>query len=328
MMNRPPAWRGGFQSFLYMYKTYPTTTIQLLANLPRNGQIAMLFGLWVLSGAAGLPFAEDLEDLIDTLGQQLGFQQASVRATIIREVETNFPGMSPWLLKGMVNQIVPADIAARVSAGNFLPGTGIGLAGANVGREIQDILGPSAGFIAGSLGTARDLAAFPFSPTKSLEDVARNSPVTFARIMGDLSAYTQTGAVVDRRGYIVSPDVTPLQMFARFTGFYPERASTQYDIIRIANRETDYQKEVVAAYRQAWIKATMRGDTMETQNIVDAVNAWNQTARGTPFEIRQFIAGSQRALREAQRSAGERALKAAPKPAQETIQGYIDALTE
>ena len=328
MMNRPPAWRGGFQSFLYMYKTYPTTTIQLLANLPRNGQIAMLFGLWLLSGAAGLPFAEDLEDLIDTLGQQLGFQQASVRATIIREVEANFPGMSPWLLKGMVNQFVPADIAARVSAGNFLPGTGIGLAGANIGREIQDILGPSAGFIAGSLGTARDLAAFPFSPTKSLEDVARNSPVTFARIMGDLSAYTQTGAVVDRRGYIVSPDVTPLQMFARFTGFYPERASTQYDIIRIANRETDYQKEVVAAYRQAWIKATMRGDTMETQNIVDAVNAWNQTARGTPFEIRQFIAGSQRALREAQRSAGERALKAAPKPAQETIQSYIDALTE
>jgi len=55
VLNRPPAFRAGITSFLYMYKTYPTTTIQLLANLSRPAQLSMLFGLWCLSGAAGLP---------------------------------------------------------------------------------------------------------------------------------------------------------------------------------------------------------------------------------------------------------------------------------
>ena len=328
VLNRPPAWRNGIQSFLYMYKTYPTTTIQMLARLPRAAQITTLAGLWLLAGATGLPFAEDLEDLIDTVAQGLGFQQGSIRAEIIRSIEGTFPGMSAMFLRGVVNQIVPADVASRTSAGNFLPGTGIALAGANVTREIQDILGPAAGFVTGLAGTARDLVTFPFSPTRTLEDVARNSPVTLIRIMGDTSAYLSSGAIVDRRGYVVSPEMDAGTVITRLLGFYPERAATQYDVIRIAQREADYQKEVVAAYRQAWIKATMRGDTQGARDIVDAVNNWNDTARGTPLEINRFIQNSQRALREAQRGAGERALRAAPRAAQQDIQNLMDALIE
>ena len=328
VLNRPPAWRDGIQSFLYMYKTYPTTTIQMLARLPRPAQLSALGGLWLLAGATGLPFAEDLEDLIDTLAQGLGFQQGSVRAALIRHMEEQFPGLSPYFLRGVVNQIVPADVASRVSAGNFIPGTGMFLAGSNVTREISDIMGPAAGFITGTVETARNLVTYPFSSTKTLEDIARSSPVTFLRIMGDSYAYLESGAVVDRRGYVVSPGIDPLTIFTRMVGFYPERAATQYDIIRIAQRETDYQKEVVAAYRQAWIKATMRGDIERAQEIVAAVNNWNETARGTPLEITRFVPNSVRALREAQRGAGERALRAAPRAAQEDIRELVDALTQ
>lgn len=328
VLNRPPAWRDGIQSFLYMYKTYPTTTIQMLARLPRTAQLSALGGLWLLSGATGLPFAEDLEDLIDTLSQGLGFQQGSVRAAIIRHLEASFPGLSPYFLRGVVNQIVPADVASRVSAGNFIPGTGMFLAGSNVTREISDIMGPAAGFITGTVETARNIVTYPFSSTRTIEDIARSSPVTFLRIMGDAYAYMESGAVVDRRGYVVSPEMDAATILTRLVGFYPERAATQYDIIRIAQRETDYQKDVVAAYRQAWIKATMRGDTARAQEVVEAVNNWNETARGTPLEITRFVQNSVRALREAQRGAGERALRAAPRTAQEDIRELVDALTQ
>ena len=330
VLNRPPAFRAGITSFLYMYKTYPTTTIQLLANLSRPAQLSMLAGLWFLSGAAGLPFAEDLEDLIDTISQKLGFRQGSIRGEIIKHIEATFPGMSAIFLKGLVNEFlpIPADIASRTSMGNIIPGTGAFLAGADVARELGDILGPAAGFISGTAEMARNLVVFPFSSRVSLEDVARESPITLLRLMGDSYAYLQSGAVVDRRGYVVSKDMDMGTIITRLAGFYPSQAANQYDVIRIANRTTDYQKEAVASFRHAWIKATLRGDTQTANEIMNDVREWNNATRGTPLEIRNFSTGNTRALREAQRPAGERALRAAPRAAQEDIRGYIDALIE
>jgi hypothetical protein len=328
VLNRPPAWRGGITSFIYMYKTYPTTTIQLLANLSRPAQLSMLAAIWALSGVAGLPFAEDFEDVFDTFAQVFGAPQGSIRAEMIRHIEKSFPGWSATFFKGVVSVHGGPDIASRTSLGNIVPGTGAFLAGADVSREFADILGPAAGFISGTAKTARDLVVFPFSASKSLEDVARESPVTLLRLMGDSYAYMQSGAVVDRRGYVVSKEMDMGTIFTRLAGFYPASAAAQYDVIRIANRETDYQKEAVAGFRHAWIKATLRGDTQGAAAITASVNEWNNATRGTTLEIRNFAQGNVRALREAQRPAGERTLRAAPRAAQEDIRGFIDALTE
>jgi len=330
VLNRPPAWRGGITSFIYMYKTYPTTTIQLLANLSRPAQLSMLAAIWALSGVAGLPFAEDFEDLIDTIAQGLGFRQGSIRAEMIRHIEKSFPGWSATFFKGVVNTHGGPDIASRTSLGNILPGTGAFLAGADVSREFADILGPAAGFLSGTAKTARDLIVFPFSASKSLEDIARESPVTLLRLMGDSYAYMQSGAVVDRRGYVVSKEMDMGTILTRLAGFYPTSAAAQYDVIRIANRETDYQKEAVAGFRHAWIKATMRGDSQGAAAIMDSVRAWSEVTRGTALDIPpgQFSVGNARALREAQRTAVERTLKSAPRAAQEDIRGLVDALTE
>jgi hypothetical protein len=148
--------------------------------------------------------------------------------------------------------------------------------------------------------------------------------------MGDSYAYMQSGAVVDRRGYVVSKEMDMGTIAARLMGFYPASAAAQYDVIRIANRETDYQKEAVAGFRHAWIKATMRGDTQGAAAIMASVRAWSEVTRGTALDIPpgQFAVGNARALREAQRTAVERTLKSAPRGAQEDIRGLVDALTE
>jgi len=72
VLNRPPAFRAGITSFLYMYKTYPTTTIQLLANLSRPAQLSMLAGLWFLSGAAGLPYRSYVPRYVGYIPQGFG----------------------------------------------------------------------------------------------------------------------------------------------------------------------------------------------------------------------------------------------------------------
>jgi hypothetical protein len=271
-----------------------------------------------------------LEDLIDTLAQKLGLGMGSLRAELTRHIEDIAPGMSAKILRGIMNDIVGVDIAAKTGLGNFFPGTDMLLAGADQFRASMDILGPAAGFLSGAFGMAANIAAYPFSSTKTLEDIARESPIVFLRMMGDVYAYTSSGAVVDRRGYVVSPDMDAGAVLARVLGFYPERAAAQYDVIRIATRETDYQKQMVAAFRQAWLKATLRGDTERAQEVMDAVRSWHESTRGTALDIPpgRFAVGNTRALREANMSASERTLRASPLAAQDSVRRLMDAMTE
>jgi hypothetical protein len=322
VLNRPPAWRSGIQSFIYMYKVFPTTSIQLLANLSRNGQIGMLTGLFLLSGLAGLPFAEDIEDIVDTLAQKLGFKSGSIRFEIAKFIDNIFPGMSPLVLTGFMNAVspLPGNIGSRTSLGNVFPGTGMFLAGANTSREMMDIAGPAASALTGSIKTLSDAVRIPFSDQISTLSVLREAPITMLRASADAYAYTQTGAIIDRRGYMVSDDMTAGTIAARLLGFYPTAASDQYSMIRIAKRMTDYQRDVTTGFRSAWINAMQAKDTQRAQAIEDAVRDWNDGAKGTALEIRNFRSASMRALREAQRPAGERALKSAPKAARQDLE--------
>jgi hypothetical protein len=320
VINRPPAWRSGLQSFLYMYKVYPTTTIQTLARLSRTGQIQMLAGMWLLSGLAGMPFAEDFEDLLDTIAQKLGLSMGSVRFELAKLLDSIAPGVSPYLLKGVFNSLSAVDIASRVSTGDFIPGTEILLAGADVGQQVKEILGPAASAMIGaatSMGAALSAAT---TEKTSIADVFRESPVTMMRAMGDAYVYAQTGAVIDKKGYVVTPDVTMMTVLARMGGFYPAAPSEAYETIKLTNRVTDYQREVSGSYKRAWVKAMIGKDPEQARRVEEAVREWNVGAKGTGLEIRDFVANARRALKEAERPAKERSLRAVGKAAQATIE--------
>jgi hypothetical protein len=326
VLNRPPMWRSGVLSFVYIYKTFPTMSIQLFKRLPWKGRMYMLAALFVLGGITAFPFAEDIEDLIDTIAQGLGLKQASVRYEIAKVLDELAPGVSPYVLRGFANAYFPGNTADRISLGNFLPGTGVLLAGANISKEVTDMAGPAVSMLLGTASTMVDVVRAPFTERVSWVDILRESPVTMLRAFGDSVAYTQSGAIVDKRGYVVSEDLGVSTLAVRLLGFYPAAATEQYDVIRVAKRMTDYQKEVVAGFRQAWIKAKIQGDEDQAQQVVDSVNAWNEGARGTALEIRNFLPNATKALREAQRPAGERFLKSAPRAAREDIETVADLL--
>jgi hypothetical protein len=319
VINRPPAWRSGIQSFLYMYKVFPTTSIQLLKALPRSGQLYMLAAMWVLAGVSGFPFAEDLEDIIDTIAQKLGFRVGSIRYEAAKLIDSIAPGASQIILNGGANAILPADLAGRVSLGDFIPGTGILLAGSNVGRELAEIGGPALSMATDTIDSVATGIKAAATEKVTFEDWLRENPVTLGRMFGDALAYVNSGAVVDRRGYVVSPDMDASVILTRLLGFYPAGAAEEYGVIRVSKRIVDYQKEVSAGFRRAWIKAMIRGDMEQAQAIVDSVNDWNEGAEGTALEINNFQRNARKALQEARRPAGERLLRSAPKSAKEDV---------
>ena len=326
VLNRPAFFRSGIASMLYMYKVFPTTSIQMFNNLSFNGKMGMLAALWFLGGIAAFPFAEDLEDLTDTLMQKAGVGEGSVRAWAAQRLNEISPGLTPVILKGVMGNILPGDLAGRVSL-SVIPGTESLLAGANITRALEEIAGPMPSALLGTMQFASDLVRAPFSTTVTMERVFRESPVTGMRMAADAYAYAQSGGIVDRRGYIVAPDVTTGELVMRLMGFYPRRAAETFGNVRIIQRMANYRREAATSYRQEWVSARIRNDRDRMREIEQAVRDWNQYHRGGPLVIQNFREGSIRAYREAIRPATERGLRSVPQASRDRLTAIADALT-
>jgi hypothetical protein len=335
MYNRPALFRGDVRQFIFMFKMFPVNSIQMLAALPRKEQLLALGILAMFAGLKGLPFAEDLMDIIDTIAQGLGLGpnklwKGSAEKTLAEAVDAIAPGMTPILMRGLLNTITPANVADRVSLSNVIPGTGIALAGADVGRELIEIAGPVASFLQGALATSADAAKWGLGTVGVLDDttsfnkVLRESPVVMFRALGDMMAYNNAGAIVSQKGYVVSNDLHLGTMLTRALGFYPAAAVAENDVVRLSMRIGDYQKDVVAMYRGLYVGAKIAKDNDRAREVVQMVKDWNDAAKGTGLEIRNFEGSANRALREAQRTATERYLKAAPKAMRPETQRILE----
>ena len=324
MYNRPAMFRGDVRQFLFMFKMFPVNSIQMLAALPRKEQLLALGILAMFAGLKGLPFAEDLMDIIDTIAQALGLGpskiwKGSAEKTLAEAVDAIAPGMTPILMRGLLNTITPANVADRVSLSNIIPGTGIALAGADVGRELIEIAGPVASFLQGAVAMSADVARYGLETVGVLDDktsfnkILRESPVAMLRALGDMVAYNNAGAIISQKGFVVSNDLHLGTMLTRALGFYPASAVAENDVVRMSKRIGDYQKDVAATYRGLYVGAKIAKDNDRAREVVQMVKDWNDAAKGTGLEIRSFEGSANRALREAQRTATERYLKAAPR---------------
>jgi hypothetical protein len=335
MYNRPAMFRGDVRQFLFMFKMFPVNSVQMLAALPRKEQLLALGILAMFAGLKGLPFAEDLMDIIDTIAQALGLGpsamwKGSAEKTLAEALDAVLPGMSPVLMRGILNTYTPANVADRVSLSNIIPGTGIALAGANVGRELIEIAGPVASFLQGAVAMGADMTRYGLETVGVLDDktafnkILRESPIAFLRILGDMSAYNNAGAIVSQKGYVVSEDLHLGTMLTRALGFYPSSAVAENDVVRMSKRIADYQKDISATYRGLYVGARIAKDNDRAAEVTQMVKDWNEAAKGTGLEIRNFEASANRALREAQRTASERYLKAAPKTIRPETQRILE----
>ncbi|MBT9177101.1 MAG: hypothetical protein DDT20_01430 [Firmicutes bacterium] len=337
MFNRPAFFRGDVRQFMFMYMMFPVNTVQMLAALPRKEQLLALGILVSLAGLKGLPFAEDLMDLADTIAQGLGFApgrfwKGTAERTLTEALDAVAPGMTPVLWRGVLNNFLPANVADRVSLSDIVPGTGMGLPNADIGRELIEIAGPIASFLQGSIVTAGNIAKYGLETvglkddTTTFTGILRESPVTMLRAMGDIRAYTSAGAIVNQKGYVVSENLHWGTYLTRALGFFPSAAVQENDVVRVAVRLGNYQRDIAATYRGMYVSARLAGDADRAQAAVDMVREWNEAARGTGLEIRNFIRSANRALREARRPASERYMRSAPmamRPETERIQSLF-----
>ena len=331
----PALFRGGWQQFLFMYKVFPVTTGLLLSNLDRTGKLVLIGTLVMFAGMRGIPYAEDLLDIIDTIAQRLlGITAGSAEAFVYREADKIIPGLGGILARGM-DQFLPVTLSSKMQAGNIIPGTSILLPGVDTGREIKEVIGPVTSVVEQSIATAGNIAKYGLETiglrpdTTTLAQIVRENPVAFFRAIGDAASYASNGAILNANGYVVSDDVSMAVILGRIASFYPSSATRENDVVRLSTRIRNYQRDVSVEFRNKWIRAKTEGDTQRMREIEQAVQVWNESARyyKTGTEINNFVANANRAYRTSQLSGSARGLKALPRATRPVGEELVDILS-
>jgi hypothetical protein len=319
MFNRPEMARGNVLQYVFMYKQFVIMTVELLKAMPPKGQLLMLGMLLLASGLKGLPFAEDIFDIVDTIAQKLGLKMGSIEKEIAEWVDSVAPGMTPFVMRGVLDRMTGATVSTRLGMGNLIPLTGAFKAGADPAREVADFAGPVFSGISGLVGLAGNFAKYGAETIGLRDDVTtisgifRDSPIAAARAIADGLAYMDSGMITNNRGQVVSREAPGHVIVARLLGFYPAIATEQNDIVRISKDVANYAKAIKADYVSAYVKAKLDNDTDRMQKITEDVRQWNEDAKGTGLEVSKFASSANRAALEASRPTVARYLKSAPK---------------
>ena len=268
---RPKFMTGKVGANVFLFKGYTQNQLFLaLGNDPAASRV--LFSTLVLAGLMGLPFAEDLLDLLDVAGTKLkralGWNNPKVQSRLfirdtLREMQMNpdlfmyglgESSMGLGFLGDVTGFPIPqVDVQGSLSMGNIVPGTSAlkKLQAGDSSAALLDFLREAGGAEASYLGQAAQ-AIVSDNP-----DNWRRWELSLPAFLKGLSRagrYAQQGGEFDNRGQPIAefdPTNTQDQMevAAQALGFTPSRVNKGWE-------EYMAEREVVTYY-EAWRRSTM-----------------------------------------------------------------------
>jgi hypothetical protein len=323
--NKPRWARNPVGGLLLTFKQYSVNWLELLSQMAfagrpgsperKAGQRAVLYMLavlFMLGGADGLPFEQDLEDAIDGVLQRLGYNFSSRRkkqeflAGVLGDGGADFITHGLSALPGM-----PVDFAGRMGMGNLVPGSGLWTKKENYTRDLGELAGPAGDFakraftasgkaLGGNLaGAAHDLAPLAVRNVVQGIDMAR------------------TGTYRDARGYIVN-HTTPLEAGMKAIGFQPNSTAAIQDAKGQALNMISQARMRSQEIAEHWAQGRANHDEAMVAEARDMRDDWNEKNPDTkvnismPGIIRRAKAMREDALARTQKTAGK-ALKQAVK---------------
>lgn len=319
--NRPAFFRGGLQSFIYMYKQYPILMVQLLKNMNYEGRIIMLGSLILLSGVRGIPGSDDILDIVDGIAQRLGLKMGSIEKEFARLTRSVFGDelaaeINPIIMRGLLDHFTGLSFSNRLGLGDIIPGTGLLKPSATkqeILREVVNIAGAPTSFLVGSFEYAFNTLPAVATGRKGFTSLLSDSPVRAIKNVGDAFKFYDTGAILDSKGYVVAQNATTWEILGKALGWYPARAQAQMDWLMADSQEQAYMSMIkTEATRQA-VAARLSGDAEAEKDVKEYIKAWNETTKGTRLEIRNFDKGLNQAFREAKKPLALRSLKSSAK---------------
>lgn len=285
--NKPRWARGTVGGTLFTFKTYSVSYLELMNRMWTQGDPEgkravgwALASLMLMGGAGGLPFMEDLEDLIDGIAQLMGYnvstkqqRQRALRAVLGKE----FADFMEHGVSGLPG--APVDVSGRLGMGNLLPGTGLLLTKQNRERDLLEVAGPAGDLVArGFTGVRKALtgdfggAAMEVAPT-AVRNLAKGA---------DMAA---TGIYKDTKGYKVI-DTTMLEAAAKAAGFQPRSVAEVQEANSFMMRSRSFYTQTSAEIKAQWAQALFNKDDAALERVRARLAAWNKNNPDQPITVK------------------------------------------
>lgn len=324
--NRPNWGRSPMGRTVLTFKQFSIMYLELLKRMTTNygpaGKMAaasMLAVLMLAAGEEGLPFAQNLDDLVDGVGQAMGYDTNMRRSKRRLAYQILGKTMGDLFLYGISSQL-PLDFSGRLGMGNIVPGTGVFKQSEDQNgrvKRVLEILGPT-GSQASAMLDAYD-AATEGNVGKAAEGMA---PKAVRDVMA-ASSMLSKGYSTDSRGRKVI-DVTPTDAGLKAVGFNPTRNAEQSRKTAPIYQDLALQKNTESSIVDQWARALAEGDDKGAAKQQARLDDWNRKNPDTPIQI------TAKQLQSKARSLGgdrdRRLYKSAPKEMRGNVAAGLNAV--
>jgi len=284
--NRPSIARNPIWAVMFTFKSYPifmTETLVALARERPQAAVMMMLSLALFAGVEGLPFAEDIMDIIDTVAQRVfgsPFNSQRALRNVVKSASEAVVGvdLSGVLLRGLVNELTGLSFASRVGMGNLIPGTRLGAADADFKRTAEELIGPAAGLVGGFGAGAGELLKGNFY--EAFKDAA---PLAMKNAVKGWEQWDK-GYATDSGGRKLV-DVGGPGAIMQGLGFAPASVSRAWELDMIDKRATSFYNVVKDDFTKEIVKAAKDGDSARMSELVEAIVAWNERHPRMPLAL-------------------------------------------
>ena len=285
-VNRPNLARNPAGRIILTFKQFSLMYIELLSRLWKRGgpegkraALAMLAVLMLAAGEEGLPFAQDLDDLIDTIGQLMGFDTNMRRNK--RRLAYGILGktMGDLFLYGVSSQL-PLDFSGRLGLGNMIPGTSMVKQSNESGRtrEVAEVFGPAAGLLT-QIAEAYDAAA-----EGNWGKAGQNLSPTAVKNALAAAEMAKKGYATDYKGRkTVETDAIDVAM--KSIGFNPTKNAELNRRTMPQQQDIALQKKTESSIVELWARGLADRDQEMVNKAQKRLDDWNKSNKDTPIVI-------------------------------------------
>jgi hypothetical protein len=304
--NRPNWARGAIGATIFTFKQFSVAYLEFLTRLPKEQKVLALGMLVLAAGLQGVPFADDMDDLIDTLGQSLGYNTNSKRwkRRVMADAFGDLGGA--FVLQGFsALPGVPLDVQARLGVGNLIPGTGaLKRSEVDKGRDVIDMLGPAGGVI-----TAAAKALGKLQGGEPGGAVAEMMPVAVKNAL-KAAQMAQLGVYQDSRGRRVI-DVDGYDAAIKAIGFQPSSVAQESRRAWEVRQSIAMNRVVEGEIAELWARGIFERDPAKVQDARAKLIEWN--AKNPESRIRIVPQQIHRRVVEMMKTREQRLTKSAPR---------------
>ena len=320
--NKPQWARGAVGSLVFTFKQYSISYMELLHRMATQGgpegkkaaafALAMLF---LMSGAGGIPFMSDAEDIVDAIAQRLGFAFSTKQARRQFLINTLGEGAGAFVERGVSGLPgVPLDVAGRLGMGNLIPGTGLLPKKQDHSRDVAEIAGPAADLAqrafqgAGLMLDGDMVAGATMMAPKAAENLRKGLEVMIE------------GQYKDSRGRKVI-DAGVLDGIVKAIGFQPNDVAKVQEATVATQGLVAQNRLAKQEFAADMAKAVYERDAEAQKAVRDAVREWNRKNPDSPMTI--DMAGVRRRLMAMRQDKAARVAQAAPKAIRHEVQRQL-----